>query len=144
MTIYRDTLADGSIQLKGERCAFVYTRPRPGVLRITISGHDTGELGLAPLEEVIGEILRQERIALFVDTRQAFGPTALVRRDWTELFRQHQASLARVVILATSAPLQEAASLARRLSNTGELVEIYAEPERFDAALTEATRAAQP
>lgn len=131
----REIQTDGTIALRGTRCAFVYRRVRPGVLLVTITGDDEGELGMAPLHEIDAEIARHAPLSLYVDTRAARGAATRVSEDWTAWFTTNRKNLRSVGILATSKLVHLIVSIAKHLSRTGEMIRIYTEAAPFEAAL---------
>jgi len=134
--VYRETLKDGSLRLRSEHCTFVYTRLRPGVVLTTISGHDRGELGDAPLREIGAEFARfGQPVEWFVDTKNTFNAVDNVSDAWTAWFQENRAWLKRVSILVTSKPVHLTVSIARHLSGTSGLMEIYSEVGAFEKAI---------
>ena len=76
--IKREIIPGGSILLSSGDCTFLYQRPRPGVLQIMISGHDTGQFGTSTLDEILTAINRVGKLELFIDAREAFGAAVSV------------------------------------------------------------------
>src|SRR5688572_22699279 len=94
-TFERETLPDGSVRMVSGEASFLFARPKPGVLVVTITGYDKGQFGTAPLDE-IGSVLRVAApVQLFVDARDAVGATVRVSEDWTRFFTRHSADLSR-------------------------------------------------
>ena len=135
----REIQKDGTVKLYSAGCAFLYRRLRPGVLLVTITGDDRGELGMAPLHELDAEIARGAPLSLFVDTRAARGAATSVTEDWTAWFAGNQKNLRGVSILATSKFVQLIVSIAKHLSRTGEMIRIYTEEARFEEAIARET-----
>ena len=59
---------DGSTRLSIAEAAFVFRRPRPGVLVVTGTGWDRGQFGDVPFEEIEAEGARFGPLELFIDT----------------------------------------------------------------------------
>jgi len=114
-----------------EHCTMTVRRLRPGAVLVEIRGYDRGLFGHAPLEEVAREMGRCSPVALFVDAAEAEGATWAVSQEWTRWFQAHRASLARVAILVRSKYVRQTIAVARELSRTGRLIEIYDDAERF-------------
>ena len=137
----REMLDDGSVRLTDGACGFVYGRPAPGVILLTISGNDRGQFGTATVDEVAAEFGRSPQpLKLFVDTREATGPTREVMETWTTWFAANHSRLNRVVILVPpeSQLLHLTVSIAQHLSRTHGLIRICATLDDFQTALGKA------
>ena len=137
----RETLPDGSTRLSSERGSFTFTRPRPGVFLVRITGYDQGEFGDAPFDAMQAEINRFKRIELFVDTREVFGAATAVREAWTEWLKLHASELVRAHLVSGSKLVFMALTVAKELSRTGDLIRVYSDPAAFDDALARAAAA---
>lgn len=130
----------GEVRLTAGSCTFTYRRLRPGALLVTITGHDVGQFGTATLDEIRLELLRHRPLELFVDAREALGPSVSVSSEWTRFFSLNQDQLRRVSILVGSKVVELTIAIAQHLSRTGNLMQIYTDPEIFQdrakAALT--------
>ncbi len=133
--VKRETLSDGSVRLSADDCTFVYKRPRPGVLLVTISGNDKGQFGTSTLDEVRTAIARDGSIELFVDAREASNAAPSVSDEWTRFFTLNRLNLSRVHILVASKVVSLTVAVAQHLSRTGNLIRIYSEPETFNSKL---------
>ncbi len=133
--VKRETLADGALKLSAGGCSFVYRRPRARVLLATISGDDAGQFGTATLDEIVMAIQRERPLELFIDAREALGVAVSVSDDWTRFFSTHRASLSRVHVLAGSKVVYLTVAIAQHLSRTGNLIQIYSDPEIFEQRL---------
>lgn len=136
--IERETLQDGRVKLSAGDCSFVFARPKPGVLRVTISGYDTGQFGTSSLDEIRDELQRHQPLELFVDAREAFGATVSVSDEWTRFFMANRERLRRVSVLVGSKALYLTVAIAQHLSRTGSLIQIYSDAELFDARIAAA------
>jgi hypothetical protein len=131
----RDVLPDGSVRIAAGETTFLFARPTAGVLVVTITGYDKGQLGTAPLDEV-GSVLRVAApIELFIDARNAVGATVRVSEDWTRFLSRHRAELVRVHVLAGSKAVELTVAIARHLSRTDKLIQLYSDPTIFEAQL---------
>jgi hypothetical protein len=136
----REISTDGSVRLTSGNTAFVFARPRASVLVVTITGYDEGRLGTAPLDE-IGAVLRVAApVELFVDARSAIGATVRVSEDWTSFLSRHRADLTCVHVLAGSKMVELTVAIARHLSRTDRLIQIYSEPKIFETQLAAACK----
>jgi hypothetical protein len=133
--IKREILAGGRVRLSSGDCTFVYDRPRPGILHVTISGHDTGQFGTSTLDEIHAAINREGSIELFVDAREAFGAAVSVSDEWTRFFSLNREKLGRVHVLVGSKVVYLTVAIAQHLSRTGNLIQIYSDAEIFNNKL---------
>ena len=136
----RELLPDGSVRLTSGESAFVFARPTACVLVVTITGYDKGQFGTAALDE-IGSVLRLgTRVHLFVDARNAIGATVRVSEDWTGFLSRHETELAHVHVLVGSKMVELTVAIARHLSRTDRLMQIYSDPAIFEAQLETACK----
>ncbi|HZE98133.1 MAG TPA: hypothetical protein VE981_13975 [Planctomycetota bacterium] len=136
--LQRQTLEGGTVRLATKRCSFIIQPVSPAVLKITIQGRDAGEFGPAVFNEIRFH-LGSERVELFVDAAEAAGPTTAVSDAWTRFLNREAPHLKRVSILAVSKFVHLTVSVAKLFSRTGELIQVYSDPELFRAALSRAT-----
>jgi hypothetical protein len=130
--------ADGSIELISDEGKFAFRRIGQGALLVTITGNDKGQFGTAALDEIRLEILRHGPLELLVNAEQAVLVTQEVSREWTRFFADARPELKRVSILTGSKLVNLAVAIARHLSHTGSLIQIYTERELFFAAMARA------
>lgn len=134
----REVLPGGQIHLSTDRCAYLYTRLRPGSVLITIAGYDRGEFGLVPFEELKKEIKDFGPVDVFIDARLAFVPTAPVSDGWQTWIQDNRQNLKRMYILVESKALYLVISITKELSRTGSLMQVFTEPEKFRNAIQRA------
>ena len=134
----RELLADGSVRLLSGESAFEFARPKARVLIVTIRGYDKGQFGSAPLDEIASVLRVASPLQLFVDARHAVGATVRVSRDWTSFLSRHRQDLAHVHVLAGSKMVELTVAIARHLSRTGSLIQIYSDPDIFEAQIAAA------
>lgn len=132
-TLTREMTPGGGVTLRAERCAFHYSRPRPGALEIRIEGVDNGQFGTAPLDEIAVALVRDRPLELFVDASAASMPAVSVSRDWTRFFSLNRKDLKRVSVLVSSRSLELTVEIAKHLSQTGKLIQVYTDAELFEA-----------
>lgn len=130
-TIRRDILDGGSILLSAPGCSFEFRRPRPGVLHIIVNGYDRGMFGTGTLDEIGAAIARDGKITAFVDARDVSGVSVEVSEDWTRFFERNRENLSRVHVLVGSKVFGLTVAIVQHLSNTGNLIKIYSDPETF-------------
>jgi hypothetical protein len=131
--VQRETAADGSVRLSAGRCTFTFTRPAPGVVDVRIEGTDKGQFGSAALDEIALAIVRERPIELFVDASKASMPTVAVSKEWTNFFKLNRKDLKRVSVLGSSKSVELTIAIAKHLSETGNLIQIYSVPALFEA-----------
>jgi hypothetical protein len=134
----RDLLPDGSVRLTAGDASFDFARPKASVLVVTIAGYDKGQFGTAPLDEIDSVLRVAAPVSLFVDARNAIGATVRVSEDWTSFLSRHRAELARVHVLAGSKMVELTVAIARHLSRTDRLLQIYSDPSIFETELAAA------
>jgi hypothetical protein len=135
MAVLREVLPDGAVQIGADGCTFHYQRPRPGILLVTIRGDDRGQFGTATLDEIALGIQREGPIELFVDARAALGAAISVSKDWTRFFTTNRSSLVRVHVIVGSQAVRLTVAIARHLSRTDNLIQIYSDPAIFESRL---------
>jgi hypothetical protein len=128
-------IVNGEVRLTAGNCAFVFRRAGAGFLHVVITGLDNGQFGTTTLDEIRAEIGRGKPIELFVDAREAVGAAVSVSDEWTRFFSTHRGDLKRVHVLVGSKVVYLTVAIAQHLSRTGNLIQIYSEPELFEAAL---------
>jgi hypothetical protein len=139
----REILSDGSVRISSGDSAFEFTRPKAGVLVVAITGYDKGQCGTAPLEEIDSVLRLVGSLQLFVDARSAVGATVRVSEDWTKFISRRKDELGRVHVLAGSKMVELTVAIARHLSRTGNLIQIYSDPAIFEEQLALACKQAR-
>lgn len=143
-TIRREVARDGALRLSNDRCAYMIRRLRPGAVLMTITGHDGGEFGEAPLDEVRAEIARFGPLTLFINLRDVTAAGASVSDVWTAFFAGGAQRLKRVRILVGSRLIQLTVALSKEVSRTGQLIQIDTDLDAFVEALARETSGAAP
>ena len=138
MTLQREAATDGSVKLSAGRCTFTFTRLAAGVLDVRIEGTDKGQFGTAALDEIALAIVRERPIELFVDASKASMPTVSVSQEWTRFFKLNRKDLKRVSVLVSSKSVELTIAIAKHLSETGNLIQIYSDPTLFEARKSKA------
>jgi hypothetical protein len=132
-TITREVEADGTVALRAGRGTFRYRRPRPGVLDIAIEGQDNGQFGTASLDEIAMALVRERPLEIFVDASAASMPAVAVSRQWGQFLTLNRADLTRVSVLVSSRSVELTIAIVQHLSQTGKLIQLYTDPELFEA-----------
>jgi hypothetical protein len=131
--------AEQVIRFKTPRCELTIERPATSVIVLTLSGHDTGELGDAPFQELERDFTADAPAReLFIDARSGQGASIDVSGSWAQWLRQHKPQLRIVHFLTGSRFIQLSADFVRKFAELGETMRIYTEAEVFDAELESA------
>jgi len=129
--VTRETQGDGSVVLRDARCTFTFRRIAPGALELIIAGIDNGQLGTAPLDELAIALVRERPLELFVDATEASMPAVSVSKEWTRFFALNQKDLKRVSVLVSSKSVELTIAIAKHLSETGKLIQIYSDAQLY-------------
>ena len=113
-------------------------RPAPAVVVVRIRGTDVGDLRDAPFRALAPLLEGRRRVELFVDARDARGPSVDVGRAWAGWLIAHRDRLRHASMLASSRMVQLTAGFVRRFAGLDGLMRIYTEPAVFDGALSNA------
>lgn len=139
MGITREELEGGVVRLSDAECAFMYWRPRPGVVYLRITGKDRGQFGSRPSDELRGDLARYAPVELFVDTTDPLvGAHVEVQEHWTEWFRENRSALKNVNMLVAGNYMHFTAEVVKHFSRTGELMRVYLDEVKFSEALRRA------
>jgi hypothetical protein len=141
MTCQREVLDESTVRFRTDDATTVVSTLTPGVVLLTLTGHDTGGFGSAVFEELERHLAGGGRIELFVDTRDAFNATTTVSSAWSAWFQTNRAAIKQVSVLVTSKFVQLTAEVIKLFSRTGELMRIYTDAPAFSDAVAQATGA---
>lgn len=119
-------------------CTMTIEEPAPGVVLLVIEGTDIGELGDAPFEAMAPMFAGERRVELFVDARDARGPSIDVSNEWARWLGRHRHVLRHVSMLTANRFVQLTADFVRRFADLGEHMRIYTEPVAWEGALSNA------
>jgi hypothetical protein len=123
------------IVLEGIHCTISIHRAAPGVVLVTFTGQDTGELGDAPFRELGRDLAGPARIELFIDARNGRTASISVSGEWALWLSKNRARFRHVSMLTGSRFIQMSAEFVRRFADLGELMRIYTDPAAFEGAL---------
>jgi len=138
--VTRELLPGGVVRLSSDQATFEFARPRLGRLLVTISGIDKGQFGPSTLNEITAALDREGSLELFIDARKAVGAAVSVSDEWTRFFSVQRTRLRRVHVLAGSKAVKLTVAIAQHLSRTGDLIQIYSDPQIFDERLHSESR----
>ena len=120
---------------EGVHSSFAIGRPARAVVVIRIAGTDVGELGDLPFQELAKDLAASDSLQLFVDARDASGPSVEVSSQWGSWFRKNRQVFDRVVMLPGSRFVEFTATFVRDFSGLGERMQIVTDAATFDEAL---------
>lgn len=122
--------------LEGVHCSISIYLASPMALVIRIEGQDAGELGDRPFEVLDQLLAKSDRPQLFVDARDARGPSVDVSAKWAKWLRDNQERYRMVNMLTRSKFVQLTADFVQRFAQLGERMRVYTEAAAFDTALS--------
>lgn len=125
-------------RFEGVHCTISISRPRFGLVVISLSGRDVGEHGDAPFRALEALIAEHAETELFIDARGGKGAALDVSGAWASWLRQHRARFAHVSMLTGSRFIQLSAELVQRFSGLGESMRLYTDAQAYEEALAEA------
>lgn len=131
----RRTTQPGVVVFDDGACSSTFRRLARDVLLVEIRGMDRGILASEVFDETARVRDEAGRLHLFVDLSAAQMPVAVVRDLWTQWFSTNRAALASVVVLAPASAIYVTASIAHLRSQTGALMRVVDDADRFQAAI---------
>jgi hypothetical protein len=124
-----------TISLEGVHCTISIYLASPAAVVIRIEGQDSGELGDRPFEVLDQLLATGDRPQLFVDAREARGPSVDVSARWAKWLRDNKERYRIVNMLTRSKFVQLTADFVQRFSQLEDRMRIYTEAAAFDTAL---------
>lgn len=128
------------VVLAGAHCTITLSRPAPRTVVVQISGMDVGELHRRPFAELETLLIGERPVELFIDARDARGPSVDVSASWASWLREHREQLAHINMLTRSRFVQLTADFVQRFAELGDRMRIFTDPSAFDTALQLAVR----
>lgn len=125
-------------RLEGLHCTMVIEGLAPGVVLVTITGTDVGELGQAPFEALAPLLDGVGLVELFIDASGARGPSVDVSSEWARWLGRHRDRLRHASMLTASRFVQLTADFVREFAELGDKMRIYSDPAVFQGALSNA------
>lgn len=124
-----------AIRFADRHCTIVISRPRRGVVLVVFEGRDRGELGDGPLREIEKDFAIHDKVALFIDARQAKSASIDVSGQWAQWLRSNKRHFHVVNMLTGSRFIQLSADVVRKFADLGELMHLYTDGAAFDEEL---------
>lgn len=128
------------ISYQGQHCKLTIEQYPCGVVVIRVSGTDVGEFGDAPMQDLKAWLEDAGAVELFVDARNARGPSIDVSCDWAKWLNAHRVQLQEISMLTGSRFVQVTADFVRRFADLEGIMKIYTDSASFDAVLDSAMR----
>lgn len=125
----------GLVILDDGACSFTFRRAARDVLLLQLGGTDRGILASEVFDQLARVRAEAGRLHLFMDLRAAQMPAIVVSDLWTRWFSANRAGLASVVLLAPTLPIYVTASIAHVRSQTGAIMRVVEDVQRFEAAI---------
>lgn len=110
------------------------SQPADDVVLVQISGQDVGELGREPFAVLKELVEGGKRVELFIDAREARGPSVDVSAQWAGWLREHRDRFEHVNMLTRSRFVQLTADFVQRFAGL-ERMRVFTDPTAFDTAL---------
>jgi len=109
-------------------------------LLIRIGGRDVGELGERPMAALASMLPVDRTVELFIDAREALGPSTDVSAAWAKWLAEHRLAFHRIHMLTGSPFVELTAGFVRKYAALEDRMRIYTEAAVFDAARDAASR----
>jgi hypothetical protein len=135
--------APEEIVFEGVHFTLRLRRPGSGLVWLILSGHDVGELGRAPFDELEKDLAAGKPLEVFIDARAVPGASVDVSREWAHWMTKNRAQIMRVHILCGSRFIQLTAKFVQQFTEFGDRMRIYTEAAAFEEALTTTCPAAR-
>ena len=120
---------------EGTSGAMAMESPAPGVVLITIEGHDIGEFGSEPMRWLEGHLSSARPVELYIDARRTRGVSMGVSSEWALWLQENRASFGHISMLPGSRFIEITAEFVRRFSGLDGVMRIYTDGPAFDEAL---------
>lgn len=123
------------LELSGFHCSLRMRSSSDGIVVMRISGTDIGEFGRQPMEELEKCLTETGPAHLFIDARDVRGASMNVSGAWAEWLRSHRSQLRHISMLTGSRQVEVTAGFVRRFAALEDIMQVYTEPDIFEAAL---------
>lgn len=129
------------IELEGVCCAMQLHSPAPNIVVLTISGHDTGEFGPLPRQQLELYFASNQLIELFIDARETKGASIDVSCEWAIWLSANRRHFSKINMLTGGRYIEITANFVRKFSNLEGMMRLYSEESAFEEALELSIRA---
>ena len=114
------------------------------VVVVTISGSDVGEFGDAPFRALADDLAREDRIDLFINSRNVRGASIEVSCDWARWLGKHRDRLHLITMLIGSRYIDITANFVRRFAQLEGSMRLTDKPSIFEDALRRSLGESRP
>ena len=121
---------------EGVHCTVRIRSLEPNVLLVQIRGRDIGEHGDRPMEALAQLLPASGSAELFIDAREALGPSTDVSAGWALWLAQRRAVFSHINMLTGSKFVQLTAGFVRRWADLNETMRIFTDATAFETALS--------
>ena len=122
---------EGRVILTAIHAEFVIERPSPSVILLRFTGHDVGEFGSRPFQELEQDFARGVPIEIFLDAWEVRSASVEVSSDWAHWMMAHRRQIYRFNILCRTSFVRMTAHFVQRFTEFGDQMRIYTEPKHF-------------
>jgi hypothetical protein len=122
---------------EGTSCTLALESPVRGIIVLTISGHDVGEFGPAPMIALDNMLGRHESQELFIDARDTKGASIEVSSEWAQWLGSNRQRFQQVNMLTGSRFIEITAKFVRNFSQLEDVMRVYSDAKAFDEALAD-------
>lgn len=123
------------ITYDGTYCELSVDSPAAGIVVVTISGHDIGEFGSAPMARLEDYLSDGRPIELYIDARETQGASVEVSSEWALWLSAHRSHFHHVSMLTGSRYIEITAGFVRSFSSLEDVMRIYTDAAAFDESL---------
>jgi hypothetical protein len=123
------------VRLEGLRGAADVARPVPGVVVVTLTGHDAGEIAAAIFREIEIDLELQAPVQLFVDGSDASAFSLSAAEVWTRALREQAPRLGRILFLMRTRLAVITSEFVRTNAGLQRQMEVVADPRGFRQVL---------
>ena len=121
---------------EGVHCTVAVRCVQPNVLLVQIRGRDIGEHGEQPMEALASLLPATGKVELFIDAREALGPSTEVSAGWAVWLAQHRHAFSHINMLTGSKFVQLTAAFVRKWADLNQTMRIYTDATAFETALS--------
>jgi len=126
------------VSYEGRHCKLSIQQSGRGVVVIRVTGTDVGEFGNSPMQDLKTWLQDAGAVNLFIDARNARGPSIDVSCEWAKWLKANRVQLSDISMLTGSRFVQVTADFVRRFADLEGVMKIYTDAAAFDAALESA------
>lgn len=123
------------VTLEGLHGAAEVARPVPGVVVVTLVGHDAGDLANAVFTEIETDLAIQAPLQLFIDAADASAASMSGSHVWATWLAANDDRLGRVVLLASSRLALVTGGFIKDACGLGERMQVLSDPFLFERML---------